>query len=169
MKKLWGYSSVFLFSAICLSSLPSLANPFGSIERTLNGINGTINGVNGTVNNTTRTIDNLNNVLGIDGRSSNSDDPTEQVLDIYQTWYKGLSASDQEIVSWLVMEYARNNAVTFETLSTSEWFLQKNLQEQQKVAALFFKVNEIVTATGGEKSRFLAFAFCVNSGGQECN
>ncbi|MEQ9356796.1 MAG: hypothetical protein RIG63_29775 [Coleofasciculus chthonoplastes F3-SA18-01] len=62
--------------------------------------------------------------------------------------------------------------MTFETLSTTEWFLQQSMQDQQKIGGLFFKVNQIlegVEETGGERNRFLAFAFCVNSGGQDCN
>ena len=171
MNKVWISTGVLVLSTVCFSPMASLANPFGGINRVLNGVNGTVNGVNGTVNNTTRTIDNLNNILGIDGKSSNSNsnDSTKQVLDVYETWYKGLSTSDQEMVSWLVMEYARDNRVTFNTISKNEWFLQKNPQEQKKAAALFFKVNEIFKAAGNDKDRFLAFAFCVNTGGQKCN
>jgi hypothetical protein len=144
--------------------MASLAGPFNILRE----VTGTINEIRGGVRATQGAVDDLSNVLGIDGKASNSDDPTEQVLDIYQSWYQNLAAPDKEIVSWLVMQYARNQQVTFENLSSTEWFLQKSLQDQQKVGGLFFKVNQIVEATGGEKNRFLAFAFCVNGGGQEC-
>jgi hypothetical protein len=46
--------------------------------------------------------------------------------------------------------------------------LQKSFQEQQKIASLFFKLSEIIKATEGDKNRFLAFAFCINSGASNC-
>ncbi|UBF29340.1 hypothetical protein K9N68_16785 [Kovacikia minuta CCNUW1] len=163
-------SSVFLVS---LNQKPALAGDiFTTIDRAINTIDRTINKVEGTVQFATAAVNRLTKLLDIKPTSSGSsvsgNTTTEQVLNIYQTWYKGLSAPEQEIISWLVMEYARDREVTFATISSSEWFMQKPLQQQQLIGGLFFKLNEIVKVVSNEKSKFLSFAFCVNSGGQGC-
>ncbi|MEQ8959888.1 MAG: hypothetical protein RLP02_18515 [Coleofasciculus sp. C2-GNP5-27] len=168
MKKRWVSSGLLAVLAVCLSPMTSLAG-FGDLIR---DVNDAVNTINNTRRAVDGTVNNLSDVLGIDGNVSDSDDPTQQVLDLYQSWYQQLAASEQELVSALIMQYAKNQQMTFETLSTTEWFLQQSMQDQQKIGGLFFKVNQIlegVEETGGERNRFLAFAFCVNSGGQDCN
>lgn len=153
----------------------AIANPLRAINKVLNEVdrtNNTIRRTNYTIKDTNNNVDSLSNTLGISpsnlNSSSNNNDSTEQVLQIYETWYKSLSPSDREIVSWLVMENARNQSVTFETISNSEWFLQKPIEEQSQIGGLYFKLDEVIKATGDDKGRFLAFAFCVNGGGDNC-
>lgn len=99
--------------------------------------------------------------------SVDADDQTGQVLQVYQVWYEDLEPADQENVSWLVMQQAQNQDVSFETISASDWFLQKPPAEQSQAASNFFKLQNITEATADESSRFYAFAFCVNGGGGE--
>jgi hypothetical protein len=171
-------NTVYIFTAVSLSAFwfnqaPSLAQFEGvlhtidRVNHTINSANQTINGVRGTVNNLQGTASNLSNFLGVRPQS-NSSDPTQQVFDVYETWYKDLSASDKDIVSQFVMSYASNQMLSFEQIAQSDWFNQKNKQEQLQIGALFFKFNGVVEATRGQKIKFLAFAFCVNSGGQQC-
>lgn len=146
---------------------------FGDLLNTIDRVNGTVNRLDRTINGTTYTINSLSNTLGLNLSSDSSsisasdDDPTGQVLQVYQLWYEGLEADDQETVSWLVMQQAQNQDVSFETVSTSDWFLQKTPQQQSQAASNFFKLQNITEATAQEESRFLAFAFCVNGGGGE--
>ncbi len=144
---------------------------FGDLLNTVNRVNRNVNYLNSTINGTAYTINGLSNTLGLDLGSRedaiDADDQTGQVLQVYQLWYEDLPAADQESVSWLVMQHAQDQDVTFETVSTSDWFLQKTPTEQSQAAANFFKLQDITEATAQEKSRFLAFAFCVNGGGGE--
>ncbi len=160
-------------SAACLltvSQAPASAG-FGDLLNTVNRVNRNLNYLNNTINGTAYTLTSLSNTLGLDLSANegaiDADDQTGQVLQVYQLWYESLPAAEQENVSWLVMQQAQNQDVTFETVSTSDWFLQKAPTEQSQTAANFFKLQDITEATAQERSRFLAFAFCVNGGGGE--
>ena len=160
-----------LVSATCLLvavQVPASAG-FGDLINTIDRVNYTVNRLDRTINGTAYTVNSLSNTLGLDLSSRegeiSADDPTGQVLQVYQLWYEELPSADQENVSWLVMQHAQDQDVSFETVSNSEWFLQKAPAEQSQAAANFFKLQNITEATAQEKSRFLAFAFCVNGGG----
>ncbi|MEM9091847.1 MAG: hypothetical protein AAGC93_24305 [Cyanobacteria bacterium P01_F01_bin.53] len=157
---------------VCTTS-PASANPFSGILNTINEVNRTIRSTDNAINQTTNNLEGLTNTLGISFGSSDNGtlsetESTDQVLQIYKTWYNGLSSVDQETVSWLVMEHARNQAVTFDTVAGSEWFQQKPIAEQSQVSATFFKLQEIINASAEDRNRFLGFAFCVNGGGETC-
>lgn len=157
--------------ALVAIQAPASAGGFGDIINTINRVNNTVYSLDRTINGTAYTINSLSETLGLNlGSNSDSidaEDPTGQVLQVYQLWYDGLPAADQETVSWMVMQQAQNQAVTFDTISTSDWFLQKPPAQQSQAAANFFKLQNIVEATAQDRSRFLAFAFCVNGGGGE--
>jgi len=148
------------------------ANPLQGILDTINDVNNTIRSFDSTINGTSYTVNSLAETLGIDISSSSNSiseaESTKQVLQIYEIWYGDMSPEEQETVSWLVMEHARNQSVTFDTISTSEWFLQKPIGGQSQVAATFFKLQSIIEATAQDRNRFLAFAFCVNGGSNSC-
>ena len=135
---------------------------FGDVLNTINRVNSNIYYLDRTINGTAYTINSLSNTLGIDAGEdeiSAKDDPTGQVLQVYQIWYEEMPAADQETVSWLVMQNAQNQDVSFETISASDWFVQKTPAEQSQVASNFFKLQNIMEATAQDKSRF--FGFCV--------
>lgn len=163
-----------LISATCVvlaTQMSASANPFGELLNTVNRVNNTVYYLDRTINGTAYTINSLSNTLGLNLSGDNSiseTDETGQVLQVYQLWYEDLSASEKENVSWLVMEHARNQAVSFDTVSSSDWFMQKPATEQSQAAATFFKLENIIEATAQDRSRFLAFAFCVNGGGTSC-
>lgn len=142
---------------------------FGDLLNTIDRVNYTVNRLDRTINGTAYTVNSLSNTLGLNVEEGDisTDDPTGQVLEVYQLWYEGLPAEDQETVAWLVMQKAQNQDVSFETISSSSWFTQKTPAQQSKAAANFFKLQDITEATAQEESRFLAFAFCVNGGGAE--
>lgn len=157
---------------VCATS-PASANPFSGILNTINEVNRTIRSTDNAINQTTNNLGSLTNTLGINLGSSGNDtlnetESTDQVLQIYQIWYNGLSSVDQETVSWLVMEHARNQTVTFDTVAASEWFQQKPITEQSQVSATFFQLQEIIDASAQDRNRFLGFAFCVNGGSEAC-
>ena len=145
------------------------ANPFGGIINTINQVNGTINSVDRTINGTAYTINSLRDTLGISGGGdADENDPTAQVMSLYESWHSDLSPTEQETVAWLVMEHARNQGVSFDTISQSDWFLQKPVAEQSQVAATFFKLQSLLDASAQDSNRFLGYAFCVNAGGGGC-
>lgn len=170
-RSLTGFASI---TGIFLSTQVAVyANPFNSIINTINSVNSTIRSLDSTINGTSHTINSLTDTLGIslDSDKANSiseAESTEQVLQVYEIWYGDISPEEQEIVSWLVMEHARNQTVTFDTIATSDWFLQKPVQEQSQVSATFFQLQNIIDATAQDRNRFLAFAFCINSGNENC-
>ncbi|MGB7084432.1 MAG: hypothetical protein WBD47_02680 [Phormidesmis sp.] len=160
-------------SAACLlaaAQVPASAG-FGDFLNTIDRVNGTVNRLDRTINGTAYTVNSLSNTLGLDLNSQegaiDADDETGQVLQVYQLWYEDLPSADQETVSWLVMQQAQDQEVSFETISSSDWFLQKTPAQQSQAAANFFKLQNITEAAAQEQSRFLAFAFCVNGGGGE--
>lgn len=158
-------------SAACLLvavQVPASAG-FNDLINTVNRVNNTVYRLDRTINGTAYTINSLSNTLGlnVDEDDISTDDPTGQVLQVYQLWYEDLPAADQENVAWLVMQKAQKQDVSFETVSNSDWFLQKTPEEQSQAASNFFKLENITEAVAQEESRFLAFAFCVNGGGGE--
>ncbi|NET55427.1 MAG: hypothetical protein F6K47_04320 [Symploca sp. SIO2E6] len=164
-----------LVSVMCIAlsvQATAYANPLRGLTNTINGVNNAIRSFDSAINGTSHTINSLTETLGIDINSSsgsiNEAGSTEQVLQIYEIWYGDMSPEEQETVSWLVMEHARNQSVTFDTIATSEWFLQKPIEEQSQVSATFFKLQSIIEATAQDRNRFLAFAFCVNAGNDNC-
>jgi hypothetical protein len=165
-----GLTSFVSAACILLSTQVSAsANPLGGILDAVNQVNRTVNSVDQTINGTRHTINSLSGTLGLDSSAAgDSGDPTVQVLQLYQSWYGDLSPTDQETVSWLVMENARNQTVGFDTVSSSDWFLQKPAEEQSQVAATFFQLQSLLDASAQDRNRFLGFAFCVNSGSESC-
>ena len=158
-------------SAACLLAavqVPAFAG-FGDLLNTIDRVNYTVNRLDRTINGTAYTVNSLSNTLGLNVSEGDisADDPTGQVLEVYQLWYEDLPAADQETVAWLVMQKAQNQDISFETISSSSWFLQKTPAQQSQAAANFFKLQNITEAAAQEESRFLAFAFCVNGGGAE--
>lgn len=161
--------------ALIAIQAPASAGGFGglidSVNNTVNRVNNTVYSLDRTINGTAYTINSLSETLGLNASSNkdsiNAEDPTGQVLQVYRLWYDGMPAADRETVSWLVMQHAQNQAVTFDTVATSDWFKQKPAAQQSQAAANFFKLQNILEATAQDRSRFLAYAFCVNGGGGE--
>lgn len=155
--------------ALALIQTQVSANPLRGILDTVNEVNSTINSVDSTINGTNHSVNSLRETLGLESSSPvDSNDSTGQVLLLYKEWYSELPADEKETVSWLVMENARSQSVTFDTVSNSDWFLQKTSAEQSKVAANYFQLQQLIDASAQDRNRFLGFAFCVNSGSQSC-
>ena len=161
-----------LASATCLlvaMQTTALANPFGGLLNTINQVNGTINAVDRTINGTAYTINSLSETLGINSSEAEAEsDPTAQVMSLYETWHSDLSPSEQETVAWLVMEHARNQGVSFDTILASSQFAQMSSTDQSQVAANYFKLQSLLDASAQDSNRFLSYAFCVNGGSTSC-
>jgi hypothetical protein len=157
------------FCAISFRASVASAGFLDSVNSVIRGVNNTTETVRGTA----YTVNNLNSLLGISPGQNNrgngdSAASIDQVLGVYETWYKGLPEADKGIVSQFVMAYATEQTPTFATIAGSDWFKTKTPQEQQKVGELFFKFNQIVQASASDKNQFLSFAFCVNNGSPNC-
>jgi len=169
--------SIFVYAAgiLLITQTAASANPFGNLGNILN--NQVQRTVERIVNRGTNTIttgveqalfDTLNLNPNAVNNSSGNAGSNDQVLRIYEAWHGTLSSTDKETVSWLIMQHARNQTVTFETISSTEWFMQKPIAEQSQVASVFFKLQQVIDASASDRGRFLAFAFCINSGTQNC-
>jgi hypothetical protein len=137
-----------------------------NINNTLNGVNTTINNVKDTQKNTSATLNNLTDLLGV--RPPVNNDPSDQILEIYSKWYASVTPADKEIVNWLTTQYAEDRSITFGDFTKTPLYQSKSEQERLKVSATFFKFSEVIKAVGPQKDKFLAFAFCVNSGSTNC-
>ncbi|MEQ9667289.1 hypothetical protein [Coleofasciculus sp. G2-EDA-02] len=165
--KLLKFISLSLINSASFGQASVLAFPLDEIDNILDTINDGIE----QINRTGETIDQITDFLGIDGDDDEDDAPeskTEKVFRLYATWYKGLSPSEQQLVSWLTLEYAKNQDVTFNTIASREGFSKKPLQEQAKIGHIYHKFDAIYKAVEADKSIFFTFAFCVNSGSDSC-
>ena len=146
------------------------ANPFGSIGNvmdTVNDVNATINDFEGAINGSPHSILSLSQTLGLDSEAMGVIDAveaTQQVFQLYDVWSKGLSAADQENVTWLVTQ-ALGNDMSMDALAASSWFLSKTGAEQSQVTSTFLQLQDMVEATGQDKGQFLNYAACLASGG----
>ncbi len=175
MMRTFRHSLLSATLVLALYQTAASANPFRIIEDALNTINrgaSTLDNTTNTLNRANSSVDRLLDSLGLSsdeaGNSLGDSGSTDQVLAVYEAWYGTLSTTDKETVSWLIMQHARNQTVTFETISTTDWFMQKPIAEQSQVSSVFFKLQQVIDASADDRDRFLAFAFCVNSGAQNC-
>jgi hypothetical protein len=163
--------SSLALATVSLTALvrPAQAGPFDF----LNGINSTINQVNGTVNgvrevhgNTNSTLNNLGGLgtlLGI-GPSA----PSNDIRDIYASWYETMSPSEKEVVKALITEFAEDKILGFSNFKKTPEYSRLSSQAKSSASSIFFKFKEVSTAAQPQKDSFLAFAFCVNGGAKKC-
>ncbi|MEQ8385241.1 MAG: hypothetical protein RH949_23045 [Coleofasciculus sp. A1-SPW-01] len=166
---LLGFISFFLICSVTFSQSPVLALPLDEIDDIIDSINDGIE----EINRTGETIDEITDFLGITGDDDEEDEDDqsnkkEKLFRLYATWYKGLSPSEQRLVSWLTLEYAKNQDITFNIITSREGFSEKPLQEQAKIGHIYHTFDAIYKAVEEDKSIFFSFAFCVNSGSDSC-
>ncbi len=148
---------------------PAQANPFdflNGINNTINQVNGTVNGVRDVHSNTNSTLNNiggLGNLLGI-GPSA----PSNDIRDIYASWYSTMSPSEREVVKVLVTEYAEDKVLGFSDFKKTPEYSRLSTSAKSTASAIFFKFKEVSKAAQPQKDNFLAFAFCVNGGAKKC-
>jgi hypothetical protein len=160
-------------STVCLVSLTPVvaySSPLNDLENIFNAVTKGIEKAGKVMGTATNTIDVLNKTLGISGKPQDAKaNTTEAVLQSYATWHSSLSASEQEIVAWLVLESAKGKSpLALNPVANTPWFQQKSSQEQQKVGSLLFKLNRVLEVVGVERDQFFAVAFCLNSGSKNC-
>jgi hypothetical protein len=156
-------------------------------------INNNINNIRGTQNNANDAAGNIKNMLGgsQSGSGSNNNsvtnitpisDPTPsndpgngktadastQLTESYFAWYSSLTPTQQEIVKELTKKYAEDKPMTFAEFSKSRFYKGKSEDAKSQASTVFFKFKETIDAVGSQKTKFLAYAFCVNGGSKEC-
>jgi len=170
---LLSFISFGLICSVTFSQSPALALPLDEIDDIIDSINDGIE----EINRTGETINEITDFLGIDGDDDDEEDEEdeddqsnkkEKLFRLYATWYKSLSPSEQRLVSWLTLEYAKNQDMTFTIITSREGFSEKPLQEQAKIGHIYHKFDAIYKAVEEDKSIFFSFAFCVNSGSDSC-
>lgn len=160
-----------LICSVAFGQISVFALPLDELDDILDSIEDGIE----IINRTGETIDEITEFLGIDEEdeqeAETDDSEAKQIrklFTLYATWYKGLSPSEQNLVSWLTLEYAKNQDMNFNLLASRDCFSEKSLQEQAKIGQIYYKFDAIYQAVEDNKSIFLAFAFCVNSGSESC-
>ncbi|MFP4123264.1 hypothetical protein [Coleofasciculus sp.] len=165
---LLSFISFCLICSVTFNQSSVLALPLEEIDDIIDSINDGIE----KINRTGETIDEITDFLGIDEEDEDDEDDQsnkkEKLFRLYATWYKGLSPSEQRLVSWLTLEYAKNQDMTFNIITSREGFSEKPLQEQAKIGHIYHTFDAIYKAVEEDKSIFFSFAFCVNSGSDSC-
>lgn len=164
--------SFSLIGSVTFGQVSVLALPLDEIDDILDSIQDGIE----IINRTGDTIDDVTEFLGIDGDDepdNETDDDSDvnklkKLFTLYATWYKGLSPSEQHLVSWLTLEYAKNQDMNFNLLASRDCFSEQSLEEQAKIGKIYYKFDAIYQAVEDNQSLFFAFAFCVNSGSESC-
>jgi hypothetical protein len=158
-----------------------------------NDVNNNINNIRGTQKNANDAAGNVTNILGIgqpsnstnnnttnintisvpttnnDNSNSKTVDANTQLSESYLSWYSGLTPTDREIVKELTKKYAEDKPMTFAEFSKTKFYKGKNDAAKSQASAVFFKFKETIDAVGSsQKTKFLAYAFCVNGGGKDC-
>jgi len=156
--------------SIVAISAPAVRADIMDIFNTVDQVNRTINRTRDTIDYSRRSIESLSDTLGVtfDASNYNENDPVASAMAVYQDWYEILDYEKKEAVHYLVIEYAQGNLTDFRTFSTSEWFTSKPPQNQAEAASLYMKLSNILNVAQQDQTRFLAFAFCVNAGGVQC-
>jgi hypothetical protein len=181
-----------LIASICTLGMLTITNPTAARADFFKDINNTLNNVRGTQENANNAAVNVNNILGggqsdnntnnptnitpisspttnnNDSSNTRSGDPNMQIYENYFSWYSGLTPTEQEIVKELTRKYAEDKSMTFADLSKSRFYKGKNEATKSQVSAVFFKFKETIDTVGSQKTKFLAYAFCVNGGGKDC-
>jgi hypothetical protein len=185
-------SAAVLLSALSVGDR-AVAGPFDFITKPLEDVNKTIEGANDTQKKAKSTSENLRGVLGVSDsnkgtsmesikmepstgmegngsskKTSANSQPDNDLFSIYGDWYKSLSPSGKKAVTWLTSKYAEDSSLNFKAFKSSDVYKKMNAQDKQKADAIFFKFNEVTKVAAPQKDKFLSFAFCVNSGSNNC-
>jgi hypothetical protein len=148
---------------------PAQAGPFdflNGINNSINQVNGTVNGVRDVHSNTSSTLNNLGGLgtlLGI-GPSA----PSNDIRDIYASWYGTMSPAEKEVVKVLITEFAEDKVLGFADFKKTPEYSRLSAPAKSTASAIFFKFKEVSKAAQPQKDNFLAFAFCVNGGSKKC-
>ena len=173
-----GLAGLLSVTCVMLSTqMTASANPFGNIGNIGNTIN-TINEVNATIdtfeqalNGSPHSILSLSQTLGLDSDAASvisAVESTQQVLQLYDIWTNGLSASELDVVSLLVTQLASDTDLSVETLATKAWFSQKPNSEQAQITSTFLQLQDMMEATGSNEGQFLNYATCLATGSTSC-
>lgn len=166
-----------LLSVTCVmlaAPLSASANPFGSIGNvvnTVNEVNATIDTFEQALNGSPHSILSLSQTLGLDSEAANVIDAveaTQQVLQLYDIWTNGLSASELDVVSLLVTQLTSDQNLSVETLATKAWFSQKPSAEQTQITSTLLQLTDMMEATGQSEGQFLNYAACLATGSTTC-
>lgn len=167
-----GFVGLLSIACVILSTQASAsANPFGNLGNvidTVNDVNATIDTFDQAMNGSPHSILSLSQTLGLDSDAVGIIDAvesTQQVFQLYDIWTQQLSSSEQDTLSWLVAQSFDSENLTPNILTTSDWFLQKSGAEQSQAMSTFSQLQDMIEATGQDKSQFLSYAACLAGGG----
>jgi hypothetical protein len=181
-----------LIGSIFTLGISTIANPNVARGDFFNDINNNINNIRGTQNNANDAAGNIKNIFGGSQPSNSSNNSTTNITPIsdpafsnnagngqtadantqltesYFAWYSSLTPTQQDIVKELTKKYAEDKSMTFADFSKSRFYKGKSEAAKAQASTVFFKFKETIDAVGPQKTKFLAYAFCVNGGGKDC-
>jgi hypothetical protein len=159
-------SGLVLVSLSLSSVRPAQAGFLDGITDAIRGVNNTIDGVKDTHRNVTGTVSNLND-LGV-SLGLRPGAPSNDLFDIFGSWYGAMVPSEKEVVKALVTEFAEDKQLSFSEFKKTPEYGGLSTLAKSKASAIFFKFKEVSTAAVPVKDKFLAFAFCLSGGSTNC-
>jgi hypothetical protein len=159
-------SSLVLFSLSLSAIRPAHAGFLDGITDAIRGVNNAVDGVKDTHRSLTGTVDNLSGLGTSLGLLPGA--PSNDIFDIYGSWYGALSPSEKEVVKALVTEFAEDKQLSFAEFKKSPEYGSLSSQAKSAANAIFFKFKGVSTAATPVKDKFLAFAFCLSGGSTKC-
>lgn len=101
--------------------------------------------------------------------AGNNPEQQQQRIESYRSWYQGLSQEAKEIASWLVFKASLGDFPSLKTITSSEWFQQKSLQQKQHTILLYRESATHIQASAADADSFFKNAYCIHSSGSSCS
>lgn len=160
--------SLNVIVSIAAATMLALVTSFqarADIFSDINNMKRTIDGTRDNIQGAGSTLGEVGKMFGIGGNNQPTDTGA-QALSIYADWYKTMSPMEKDVVSMLTTEYAEKGTLDFAGFKDTNFYKTKTIAERQKMSGIFFKFSEV--AKNAPKEKFLALAFCINGGGNNC-
>jgi hypothetical protein len=166
-----------IFLAIALASTlvpvalqsPASAGLFDVIRGANNAVN-TVRVIQGTFEYTRATVNSLNELLGLSNDKDRyvKDDSVATAMGLYADWSKTLVQSDRDFVQFILLEQAGGEKTSLKTVKTFPGYADLPRADQMKLSATYMKLAKILELAQPDEKRFMAYAFCLESGQKDC-
>lgn len=101
--------------------------------------------------------------------AGNNPEQQQQRIESYRIWYQGLNQEAKEITSWLVFKASLGDFPSLNTITSSEWFQQKPLQQKQHIILIYRESATHIQASAADADSFFKNSYCIHSSGSSCS
>jgi hypothetical protein len=151
---------------------PASAGLFDIIRgvNTVNNAVNTVRAIQGTIEYTRDTVKGLNELLGLGNEKDRyvKDDSVATAMGLYTDWSKALVGNDKALVQFVLMEQAGGEKTTAKIVKTFPGYDEMIRADQMKLTATYMKLAKILELAQPDEKRFMAYAFCLESGQKDC-